>query len=216
MTLFRLDSSIRTEGSVSREVADTLESAWAKHHPNSNVVRRDIGLEPLPSDTWPNAVAGSWTPAEVRTPEQQKAVALAATLADELLDAQAILIAAPLYNFGVPAHLKSWIDVVVTDPRFSPASKALDGRPVALVVVRGGGYGEGTPRAGWDHSTGYLLRILRDVWGADVTLVEAELTLADVNPAMAGLRAAAAVSRAHAHEHAATVGSALAALATAA
>ena len=121
-------------------------------------------------------------------------------------------IASPLYNFGVPAHLKAWMDVVITDPRFSPAAQPLAGRPLTLVMVRGGGYGEGTPRAGWDHATGYLLRILRDVWGADVTLVEAELTLADVNPAMAGLRAAAAVSRAQAHEHAAAVGHAHAAL----
>ncbi len=48
--------------------------------------------------------------------------------------------------------------------------------------MRGGGYGAGTPREGWDHATPYLLRILGDVWGADVTLVEAELTLADVVP----------------------------------
>ncbi len=216
MTLFRLDSSIRTEGSVSREIADTVEAAWTQHHPDGKVVRRDIGLAPLPSDVWPAAVAGSRTPVEDRTPAQEAAVALAATLADELLGAQSILITAPLYNFGVPAHLKSWIDIVVTDPRFSPAVKTLDGRPVTLLVVRGGGYGEGTPRAGWDHSTGYLLRIVRDVWGADVTLVEAELTLADVNPAMAGLRDAAAVSRAQAHEHAATVGRAHAELVTAA
>ncbi len=128
MSLFRLDSSIRTEGSVSREIADTVEAAWKQHHPDGDVVRRDIGLAPLPSDAWPTAVSGSWTPAEARTHEQQEAVALAATLADELLDAQAILITAPLYNFGVPAHLKSWMDVVITDPRFSPAVKALDGR----------------------------------------------------------------------------------------
>ena len=61
--------------------------------------------------------------------------------------------------------------------------------------MRGGGYGAGTPREGWDHATPYLLRILGDVWGADVTLVEAELTLADVVPALAELRDAAAVSR---------------------
>lgn len=212
MTLFRLDSSIRTEGSVSREVADTVEAAWVQHHPHGTVVRRDIGIAPLPSDVWPAAVAGSRTPAEQRTPAQGKAVELAATLADELLSAQAILIAAPLYNFGVPAHLKAWMDVVITDPRFSPAGRPLAGRPVTLVMVRGGGYAEGTPREGWDHATGYLLRILRDVWGADVTLVEAELTLAEVNPAMAGLRDAAAASRAQAHEKAAAVGRAHAGL----
>jgi FMN-dependent NADH-azoreductase len=83
---------------------------------------------------------------------------------------------------------------------------------VILVAVRGGGYGAGTPREGWDHATPYLLRIFRDVWGADVTLVEAELTLADVNPALAELRGAAAVSRSEAREKAATVGRAHAAL----
>ena len=72
--------------------------------------------------------------------------------------------------------------------------------------MRGGGYGAGTPREGWDHATPYLLRILGDVWGADVTLVEAELTLADVVPAMAELRDAAAASRGEAREKAAAVG----------
>ena len=108
MTLFRLDSSIRTEGSVSREVADTVEAAWRHHHPQGDVVRRDIGVAPLPSDAWPAAVVGSRTPAEQRTPEQRQAVALGATLADELLAAQVVLLAAPLYNFGIPAHLKGW------------------------------------------------------------------------------------------------------------
>ena len=207
MALFRLDSSIRTEGSISREVADVVEDAWVGH-----VVRRDIGLAPLPSDAWPAAVAGSYVPEEARTPEQRQALALAATLADELLDAQTVLIATPLYNFGVPAHVKAWIDLVITDPRFAPGNRPLDGKAVVLVAVRGGGYGAGTPREGWDHATPYLLRILGDVWGADVTLVEAELTLADVVPAMAELRDAAAASRGEAREKAATVGRAHAAL----
>jgi len=212
MSLFRLDSSIRTEGSVSREVADEVESAYVRQRPGDGVVRRDIGRTPLPSDAWAAAVGGAYAPDDARTPEQRRAVALAATLADELLDAQTILIAAPLYNFGLPAHLKAWIDLVITDPRFGPGNRPLTGRPVILVAVRGGGYGAGTPREGWDHATPYLLRILRDVWGADVTLVEAELTLADVTPALAELRAAAAVSRTQAREKAATVGHAHAAL----
>jgi len=212
MALFRLDSSIRTEGSISREVADDVENAWLRHRPGDGVVRRDIGLAPLPSDAWAAAVSGAYVPEDVRTPEQRGAAALAATLADELLDAQTVLIATPLYNFGVPAHVKAWIDLVITDPRFGPGQQPLAGRPVILVAVRGGGYGAGTPREGWDHATPYLLRILRDVWGADVTLVEAELTLADVTPALAELRAAAAVSRSQARERAATVGRAHAAL----
>jgi FMN-dependent NADH-azoreductase len=76
---------------------------------------------------------------------------------------------------------------------------SLAGRPLALVVARGGGYGPGTPREGWDHATPWLQRIFGDVFGMDVQLISAELTLADVNPAMAGLRDLAAQSRRDAH-----------------
>ena len=200
MNLFRLDSSIRTDGSVTREVADTVESTWRAEHPDGVVVRRDIGTSPLSAATWLDAVAGSSTPAEQRTPAQQEAVALAAALADEVLAADALVITAPLYNFGVPAPLKTWVDLLITDPRFAPGSPpALAGRPVILVVARGGGYGAGTPREGWDHATGWVRRILADVFGADLHVVEAELTLAGVNPAMAALRDQAQASRENAH-----------------
>lgn len=204
MTLFRLDSSIRTDGSVTRELADTVESTWLAEHPDVRVVRRDIGTDPLPVKTWLDAVAGSHTPAGQRTPEQQEAVALAATLADEVLAGDALLVTAPLYNFGVPAPLKTWVDLLITDPRFAPgAEPALAGRPAILVVARGGGYGPGTPREGWDHGVGWVRRILADVFGADVHVVEAELTLAGVNPAMAALRDLARDSRQNAHTAAA-------------
>jgi FMN-dependent NADH-azoreductase len=67
------------------------------------------------------------------------------------------------------------------------------------VVVRGGGYGPGTPREGWDHGTPWLRRILADVLGLDLHVTEAELTLATVNPAMAGLVDKAAESLEAAH-----------------
>ncbi|MDX2778035.1 NAD(P)H-dependent oxidoreductase, partial [Streptomyces caniscabiei] len=52
MNLFRLDASIRTEGSVSRALADTAEQAWLAEHPGGVVTRRDLGVEPLPGDAW--------------------------------------------------------------------------------------------------------------------------------------------------------------------
>jgi FMN-dependent NADH-azoreductase len=55
---------------------------------------------------------------------------------------------------------------------------------VVLVTTRGGAYGPGTPRDGWDHSTAYLRRMLADVWGAELTVVEREFTLVGVNPAL--------------------------------
>ena len=185
MTLFRLDASIRSEGSASREIADIVEAEWLAVHPGDRIERRHIGVDVLPAEAWGNAVAGAYLPEKDRTPEQQSAIKLASALVDELLDAEAILLAVPLYNFGVSQHIKAWFDLVITDPRAADPSKPLlAGRRVVLCTVRGGAYGAGTPREGWDHSTSYLRRILADVWGADLTVVEREFTLAGVNPAL--------------------------------
>ena len=182
MSLFRLDASIKIEGSASREIADVVEEHWVSQHPGDHVVRRHIGTEPLPSDAWAAAVTAGMTPAADRTDGQRAAVALAARLADELLEANAILLAVPLYNFGVSQHIKTWIDLIVTVA--DPDTRLMADKPVVLATVRGGAYGEGTPREGWDHSTAYLRRILEDVWGADLTVVEREFTLVGVNPAL--------------------------------
>ena len=185
MTLFRLDASIRTEGSASREIADIVEAEWLAGHPEDRIERRHIGVDTLPADAWADAVNGGFTPEADRSAEQLAAMKLAATLVDELVQADAILIAAPLYNFGVSQHLKTWFDLIISDPRAAAgAPPVLAGKKVVLATVSGGAYGAGTPREGWDHSTGYLKRILSDVWGADLTVIEREFTLVGVNPAL--------------------------------
>jgi FMN-dependent NADH-azoreductase len=117
--------------------------------------------------------------------EQKAALALAATLTDELVAADALLSALPLYNFGVSQHFKTWVDMVITDPRMAAgAQPILAGKPAVLVTVRGGNYRPGTPREGWDHATGWMRRILADVWHLDLKVVQAEFTLVGVNPAL--------------------------------
>ncbi len=210
MTLFRLDASIRVDGSASREIADIVEQEWLTAHPGDTVERRHIGVDVLPADAWGLAVAASFTPPEARTPEQQAAVQLAATLVDELLAADALLLAVPLYNFGVSQHIKTWIDLIITDPRAAAGGPPLlAGKPVVLATVRGGAYGPGTPRAGWDHSTLYLKRILAEVWGADLTVVEREFTLVGVNPALDAFTGLAAQMHAGALQSAREAGRAL-------
>jgi FMN-dependent NADH-azoreductase len=184
MTLFRLDASIRVEGSASREIADIVEQEWLAAHPGDRVVRRHIGVDVIPADAWAAAVSASFVPEDDRTPEQRAAKALAATLVDELKDADGILLAVPLYNFGVSQHIKTYFDLILTDPRATEAERMLAGKPVVLATVRGGAYGEGTPRHGWDHSTPYLRRILDDIWAADLTVVEREFTLVGVAPGL--------------------------------
>src|ERR1700761_7691419 len=215
MTLYRLDASIRVDGSASSELADIVEQEWLSAHPGDTVVRRHLGTDPIPADAWPLAVAAGPVPEAARSPQQRQAAALAATLVDELLAADAIVLAVPLYNFGVSQHIKAWIDLVVTDPRSAPGgAPLLAGKPVVLVTVRGGAYGPGTPREGWDHSTAYLAHFLGTVWGADLTAVEREFTLVGVNPALDEFTDLAAVMHTEAVEAAHRAGRALAATAS--
>lgn len=196
MSLFRLDASIRTEGSVSRAIADIVEESWRQDNPEAKVTRRHIGLEPVPSTSWALSVFANRADFASLSPEQKDAVELATTLADELLEADALLFAVPLYNFGVSQHFKAWVDIVNTDPRMSAAAgQPLKGRPSVLVTVRGGAYGAGTPREGWDHASSWMRRILEDVWGLDLRVVETEFTLAGVNPALDQFKEIAAEMR---------------------
>jgi FMN-dependent NADH-azoreductase len=185
MTLFRLDASIRKEGSHSRQIADIVEQEWRAVYPESAVTNREIGVQPLPSDAWAAAVSARATAEESRSPEQLQAVALAASLADELEAADALLFAVPLYNFGVSQHFKTYVDLIVTDPRMAAgADPVIAGKPAVLATVHGGYYAAGTPREGWDHATGWMRRILADVWKLDLLVVEKEFTLVGVNPAL--------------------------------
>ncbi|MFC4909732.1 FMN-dependent NADH-azoreductase [Actinomadura gamaensis] len=189
MSLFRLDASISPATSASAELADIVEAAWTAAHPDAPVVRRHLGTDPLPADAWASAHTAALTPEPDRTSAQRDALTLARSLVAELEDAEAVVLAVPLYNFGVSQHFKSWVDLVIAG---APLGRpVLQGKPTVLATVRGGGYGPGTPREGWDHSTPYLRRILADVWQADLTVVERELTLA-ASPGMEQLRDLAA------------------------
>ena len=151
---------------------------------------------------------GGFTPEGDRTETQREALELAGRLADELQSATSAVLALPLYNFGVSQHVKTWIDLALAGA--APGTRLLDGTPVVLVTTRGGAYGAGTPREGWDHSTDSLRRILVDVWGADLTVVEREFTLVGVNPALDEFAELAELMRKNAEEAAMQAGTALA------
>jgi FMN-dependent NADH-azoreductase len=104
--------------------------------------------------------------------------------------------------------VKAWIDMGIIGG--GPGARPLEGKPVVLIVTRGGAYGPGTPKEGWDYATPYLVRVLADVWGADLTVVERELTLVGVNPALDAFADLAAVKKTAAEEAATAAGRALA------
>jgi FMN-dependent NADH-azoreductase len=110
--------------------------------------------------------------------------------------ADTVLLGLPVYNYGPASTVKSWVDHLVA-PGLSvdPATGVglLGGREMIVLQARGGGYGEGTPREGWDHAQPWLPHGL-SLTGLEPRFIVAELTLADVNPAMADLRELAAES----------------------
>ena len=184
MSLFRLDASILPATSASRSLADLVEAEWTASHPDSIVTRRDLAADPVPATVWADAVTSKFVAEDQRSEQQNAARALAATFADELIGADALLFAVPLYNYGVSQHFKTWFDLAYTDPRIDPEGTALNGKPATLVTVLGGNYAPGTPKEGWDHSTGWLRRVLEDVWGLDLRVVQRPFTLVGVNPAL--------------------------------
>jgi FMN-dependent NADH-azoreductase len=208
MTVLRIDASIQGSRSASSELADLVLAEWTAVHPEQSVLRRHLAADPLPADAWATAISAAFTPDEHRTEPQRAALILARELAAELREADAVVLALPLYNFGVSQHVKTWIDLAVAGG--AQDEKLLDGKPTVLLTTRGGAYSPGTPRAGWDHNTGYLRRILADVWGADLTVVEREFTLVGINPALDRFTDLAAAMKATAHEAAAAAGKTLA------
>ena len=212
MSLFRLDASILPASSASRSLADLVEAEWVAAHPDSSVVRRDLAIEPVPSTAWADVVTSKFVEPDQRTPRQLEARALATTIADEVVDAEALLFAVPLYNYGVSQHFKTWFDLAYTDPRIDPQGTALRGKPATLVTVLGGNYAPGTPKEGWDHSTAWLRRVLEDVWGLDLRVVQRPFTLVGVNPALDAFADHAAELKRDAETQATAAGQEIAAL----
>ena len=214
--LLQIDSSALSAGSVSKEIAETFRASWDAAHPQGTVTRRDLGQHPVPPIA-EAALLANYTPADQHTAEQAAAAAFRNTLVQEVLDADAYLFTIPMYNWGVPAGFKAWIDQVLVGGRTLTfdGNPPLGGRPATVILAYGGGYDAGSPREGWDFVQPYLETVLGKALGLDVTFIKAQLTLAESNPAMADLIPLAkeirAAAHTTAHEHAQSLAARIAA-----
>ncbi|MFG2397886.1 FMN-dependent NADH-azoreductase [Streptomyces lydicus] len=209
-TLLLIDSSVFPEGgSASRSVTAAFRTAWEEQHPDGTVIHRDLAADPLPHLDGVAASAGFSDPA-THTPEQQAAFALRVELAEELERADAVVIAAPMYNFTIPSTLKAWLDQVIIMGRTAGETPSAKGTPVTVVASRGGSYAPGTPREPFEYVQNYLEAVLNGGMGLDVDFIVPELTMAPSNPAMAELVPLYETSREKALQEAATKVKALA------
>ncbi|MET8950078.1 NAD(P)H-dependent oxidoreductase [Streptomyces sp. NPDC004533] len=209
-TLLHLDSSVSpTSASASRAVTETFRKAWEEQHPEGTVIYRDLSAEPVPHITADAHSAGFADPA-THTPEQAAAFAERVRLIEELEQADAVLIGAPMYNFTIPSTLKAWLDNVILIGRTAGETPSAKGTPVTVVASRGGSYAPGTPRESFEYVQSYLTAVLADGLGLDLDFIVPELTMAPYNPAMAELVPLFEASRERALQEAAAKAKALA------
>ncbi len=110
LRVLRVDASARVEGSVSRQLADRLIAGLAARSGEVAVTRRDVaqGL-PFVDTDW---VTANLTDPDARDAAQRQTLAGSDALVDEARSTDVWVIATPIYNFGVPASLKAWIDQI--------------------------------------------------------------------------------------------------------
>jgi FMN-dependent NADH-azoreductase len=181
-TLLRIDSSARRAGSVSRALTDRIVARLAGE--GDKVVARDLGEGmPLLNEDLIGAIR---SPEPDRTPEQQELLALSDVLVAELQAADTLVIGMPIYNFGVPASLKAWIDLVA---RAGVTFRYTETGPIGLlsgkrviVAVASGGTAVGSEI---DFATSYLRHVLGFLGLSDITYVAADRLALDPEAALA-------------------------------
>ena len=181
--LLNIQSSPRSQHSISRTLSHDFTAAWQAKHPAGKVVLRDLAEHHLPFVGVP-WITGMFLPKDQYTPEMRQALAVSDELISELFSADDILIGTPMYNFTVPANLKAWIDLIVR-PRVThsgpPERKGLvTGKTCKIIIASGGTYDFGLPAAASDYESGYLKRIL-----AFIGITEVEVILAGGTAAVA-------------------------------
>ena len=169
-----IESSARQQDSFSRQLTRQFIVQWQAAHPADQVTVRDLALNPVPHlDA--NLLGGWMKPEAQRNADEQASLQRSNELTDELLAADVLVLAAPMYNFAIPSTLKAWLDHVL---RAGVTFKYTETGPQGLLVgkkayvltARGGLYAGSTS----DHQEPYLRQVMAFIGIHDVTFIHAE------------------------------------------
>ncbi|MFD2470549.1 FMN-dependent NADH-azoreductase [Amycolatopsis silviterrae] len=205
--LLHVDSSADREASVSRQLGTLFADEWRRG--GGTVRHRDVSAEPVPPLREAYARLGRRVERKgvlslediatlIADDDEQREWDLTLPLVNEVREARAVLLGVPMYNFGIPATLKAWIDRisfpgVFADP--DTGRKLLADKDFVIVNARGGGYGPGTPRERFEFQESYLRAYLGDKGVERLTFVSQEFTRVGDVPALDGFEDLAAASR---------------------
>jgi FMN-dependent NADH-azoreductase len=174
MHILQINASARRDGANSTRVADQITARLQAANPGATLTLRDLAVTPHP--LLDEAALGAlFTPADARSPEQAARVALDDALIAELQAHDTVVLGVPMYNFGVPVQLKSWIDAIARAGvtfRYTATGPEglLTGKTVYVALARGGLYRD-TPN---DSQVPYLKSVLGFLGLTDVRFIYAE------------------------------------------
>jgi FMN-dependent NADH-azoreductase len=190
-TLLQINASIHADHGQSSQLASQFVQAFAKGHPDSRIVLRDLASDTVPHLSAERFAAFIAKPGE-RSAAQSDVVAYSDTLIDELKQADVIVLGLPMYNFGVPSQLKAYFDHIARAGetfRYTASGPVglLTGKKVYVFAARGGLYA-GTAL---DTQTSYVRDFLRFVGIDDIEFVYAEGLAISAESKASGLASAA-------------------------
>lgn len=172
VNILHISASIQGDSSVSRALGTKLVERLSTN--GANVTNRDLAADGLPFVS-ADRFAASGTPDAERTAAQRELAAIADTLIAELQAADTIVISSPIYNFGVPASVKAWADLVA---RAGTTFKYTENGPVGLlegkrayITVASGGTPVGSDS---DHMTPWLKFFLGFLGISDIEVIAAD------------------------------------------
>jgi len=169
-----IESSARQQDSVSRQLTQTFISQWKAAHPADEISVRDLAVNPVPH--LDAHLLGGWMkPAEQRNETENASLERSNELTDELLAADVLVMAAPMYNFAIPSTLKAWLDHVLRAGvtfKYTPTGPQglLSGKRAFVLTARGGIHAGGST----DHQEPYLRQVMAFIGIHDVTFIHAE------------------------------------------
>lgn len=180
-----IEASARGESSLSNRVAGTLIDAARETHENLDIDRLNVWDEDIPEFRGGVVKSGAsyrLDEASVSDAEEAQSWARTKGVFERFNQADAYVIASPMWNFGVPYRLKQYFDVMAQpDLAFNYTSDGpvghVTGKPAALVVARGGSYVPGSPFAAMDHQLPWLETMLRFIGFQDIETIAIEPTI---------------------------------------
>lgn len=172
MNILQINSSARSQGSISAQLANDVVAKLKKAHPAATLISRDLAVQPVSAL---DEFALGALMAEERSAEQAARVAEYDALIAEIQAADVLVLAVPMYNFGVTTQLKNWIDAIsrarVTFRYTETGPEGLlKGKKVYVALARGGIHRD-TPN---DTQVPYLRTVLGFLGMTDVQFVFAE------------------------------------------